>query len=46
MMERLLDELSFTAPEITGQHIPIDGDYVRKQLADVVEDRDLSRYML
>jgi len=46
MMERLLDELSFTAPEITGQHIVIDADYVRKQLADVVEDRDLSRYML
>jgi len=46
MMERLLDELSFTAPEIAGQHIVIDGDYVHKQLADVVEDRDLSRYML
>ncbi len=46
MLERLLDELSFTAPEVTGQHIVIDADYVRKQLADVVEDRDLSRYML
>ena len=46
MLERLLDELSFTAPEVTGQHIVIDADYVLKQLADVVEDRDLSRYML
>ncbi len=46
LMERLLEELSFEAPEIGEQKIPIDADYVQKQLQDVVEDQDLSRYML
>ena len=46
LMERLLEELSFEAPEIGEQSIPIDAVYVQKQLQDVVEDQDLSRYML
>jgi ATP-dependent HslUV protease ATP-binding subunit HslU len=46
LVERLLDELSFVAPEISGQHIKIDRAYVNGQLADLVEDSDLSRYML
>jgi len=46
LMERLLEELSFEAPEIGEQKIPVDAAYVRKQLQDVVEDQDLSRYML
>jgi ATP-dependent HslUV protease ATP-binding subunit HslU len=46
LMERLLEELSFEAPEISGQAVTIDGDYVRKQLADLAGDDDLSRYML
>ncbi len=46
LMERLLEELSFEAPEISGQKITIDGNYVRRQLADLASDEDLSRYML
>ncbi len=46
LMERLLEELSFEAPEIAGQQITIDGGYVRSQLADLAGDEDLSRYML
>ncbi|MGD9497562.1 MAG: ATP-dependent protease ATPase subunit HslU [Armatimonadota bacterium] len=46
LMERLLEELSFEAPEISGQKITIDADYVRAQLADLAGDEDLSRYML
>jgi len=46
LMERLLEELSFAAPEIGEQKVVIDGGYVRDQLKDVVEDQDLSRYML
>ncbi len=46
LVERLLEELSFVAPEIGGQHVKIDAEYVTSQLADVVEDADLSRYML
>ena len=46
MMERLLDELSFEAPDIGSQRVVIDAKYVTEQLKDVVEDHDLSRYML
>lgn len=46
IMERLLSEISFSAPEIGNQTIEIDAAYVRKQLADIIEDRDLSRYIL
>ncbi|MGC9317587.1 MAG: ATP-dependent protease ATPase subunit HslU [Armatimonadota bacterium] len=46
LMERLLEELSFEAPEVSGQSITIDGDYVRAQLKDLATDEDLSRYML
>ena len=46
IMERLLSEISFSAPEMDGQKIKIDADYVREQLADIIEDRDLSRYIL
>jgi ATP-dependent HslUV protease ATP-binding subunit HslU len=45
-MERVLDELSFDAPEKKGQSITIDADYVRKMLTDIVKDQDLSRYIL
>ena len=33
-MERVLDEISFNAPELTEKDVRIDGDYVRKMLAD------------
>jgi len=46
IMERVLDELSFEAPEKKGQQITVDGDYVRKMLTDIVKDQDLSRYIL
>lgn len=46
IMERLLEDLSFSAPDLKGEKIVIDVDYVRKQLADVVMDKDLSKYIL
>ena len=46
IMERVLDELSFDAPEKKGQSVTIDADYVRKMLTDIVKDQDLSRYIL
>lgn len=46
MMERLLDTLSFEAPDIAPRRVVIDEQYVREQLHDVVQNQDLSRYML
>jgi ATP-dependent HslUV protease ATP-binding subunit HslU len=46
IMERVLDEISFDAPEKKGEQIKIDADYVRHMLADIVKDQDLSRYIL
>src|SRR6201995_1981915 len=46
IMERVLDELSFDAPERKGDHVVIDADSVRHMLADIVKDQDLSRYIL
>lgn len=46
VMERVLDELSFEASERGEERFVVTADYVKKQLRDVVEDRDLSRYIL
>ena len=46
IMESLLDEISFEAPEMQGQEVVIDADYVAEQLDEIVEDEDLSRYIL
>jgi ATP-dependent HslUV protease ATP-binding subunit HslU len=46
IMESLLDEISFDAPEMRGREVVIDGDYVADQLDEIVEDEDLSRYIL
>lgn len=46
IMERLLDEISFDAPEMAGKVTVIDARYVREKLKDFVEDEDLSRYIL
>ncbi len=46
IVERVLDEVSFEAPERKGQNFVIDADYVRKSLTDIVKDQDLSRYIL
>jgi ATP-dependent HslUV protease ATP-binding subunit HslU len=46
VMERLLDELSFDAPELPDTSITIDAAYVDRMLADIVKNEDLSRYIL
>jgi ATP-dependent HslUV protease ATP-binding subunit HslU len=46
IMELLLEEVSFTAPDIKGQTVAITPEYVDERLSDVVEDQDLSRYIL
>jgi ATP-dependent HslUV protease ATP-binding subunit HslU len=46
VMERLLDEVSFHAPELDGQSIRIDGAYVDRMLQDIARSDDLSRYIL
>ena len=46
IMETLLDEISFDAPDLTEKEIVIDADYVQQKLSEIVEDEDLSRYIL
>jgi len=46
VMEKLLDEISFDAPELEEKTIVIDAAYVDQMLADIVNDEDLSRYIL
>jgi ATP-dependent HslUV protease ATP-binding subunit HslU len=46
VLERVLEEISFDAPELAGTACVIDREYVSKRLADVVENRDLSRFIL
>ncbi len=46
VLELLLEEVSFAATDLTGQTIPITREYVRERLTNVVEDQDLSRYIL
>ena len=46
IMEKLLEEISFDAPEMKKRSVRIDGAYVRQQLADIVKDQDLSKYIL
>lgn len=46
IMEKLLEELSFDAPEQRDQSVEIDVEYVRRQLSDIARDEDLSRYIL
>ena len=45
LLEKLLEDISFEAPDIDKQ-ITINADYVEEKLADIIEDRDLSRYIL
>ncbi len=45
-MEKVLDEISFEAPELKKKAVKIDAAYVNKQLADIVKNQDLSRYIL
>ncbi len=46
VLERLLEDISFNAPEMAGTEISIDAAHVEKVLNDIVEDKDLSRYIL
>jgi len=46
IMERLLEEVSFEAPEGKGGTVVVDGQYVQDKLASIIEDVDLSRYIL
>jgi ATP-dependent HslUV protease ATP-binding subunit HslU len=46
IMEKVLDELSFEAPDLKKKAVKVDAAYVSKQLADIVKNQDLSRYIL
>ena len=46
ILERLLDEISYSAPEMKGQEVAIDAQYVRDRLSPILKDQDLSRYIL
>jgi ATP-dependent HslUV protease ATP-binding subunit HslU len=46
IMEKLLEDISFDGPDLKKKNIRIDSAYVRKRLADIVKDQDLSRYIL
>jgi len=46
VMERLLDQISFDAPEMGGRELTIDAAYVRERLESILQDQDLSRFIL
>jgi ATP-dependent HslUV protease ATP-binding subunit HslU len=46
VMERLLEEVSFQAPDLSGQEVRVDRAFVRDRLVDILKDEDLSRYIL
>jgi ATP-dependent HslUV protease ATP-binding subunit HslU len=46
ILEKLLEDVSFDGPDLKKKVVKVDAVYVRKQLADIVKDQDLSRYIL
>jgi ATP-dependent HslUV protease ATP-binding subunit HslU len=46
ILEKVLEEISFEGPDLKKKNVKIDGAYVRKALTDIVQDQDLSRYIL
>jgi ATP-dependent HslUV protease ATP-binding subunit HslU len=46
ILERLLDDVSFSAPEMQGKEVAIDAQYVRERLSPILKNEDLSRYIL
>src|SRR5271166_5505933 len=46
IMEKMLEDVSFAGPDLKKKTVKVDAAYVRKQLADIVKDQDLSRYIL
>jgi ATP-dependent HslUV protease ATP-binding subunit HslU len=46
IIEKVLDEISFTATDRSGEKIDIDAKYVKNNLGDIVKDTDLSKFIL
>jgi ATP-dependent HslUV protease ATP-binding subunit HslU len=46
ILEKVLDEISFEAPDLKKKNVKVDGAYVTKQLSEIVKNQDLSRYIL
>jgi ATP-dependent HslUV protease ATP-binding subunit HslU len=46
VMERVLDEISFSAPDRGGETITVDADYIEKHIGDLARNADLSRFIL
>ena len=46
IIERVLDEISFTATDISGEKIIVDSEYIKKNLVELVKDTDLSKFIL
>ena len=46
VMERLLESVSFEAPDRGGEPVVIDADYVERELGELLENEDLTRYIL
>ena len=46
LMERLMEDILFDAPDVDNKKIIIDKAFVHRKLADIIEDQDLSRYIL
>ena len=46
ILERLLEDISFEAPDVKKKSLSIDGDYVRKKLQDIMQNEDLSKFIL
>jgi ATP-dependent HslUV protease ATP-binding subunit HslU len=46
VLERLLEEVSFEAPDMKDKFVHVDAEFVRSRLEDIVKDEDLSRYIL
>jgi ATP-dependent HslUV protease ATP-binding subunit HslU len=46
IMEKLLEDVAYEAPDISSKNVVVDADYVRNKLSEIVKDEDLSRYIL
>jgi ATP-dependent HslUV protease ATP-binding subunit HslU len=46
ILEKILEEISFDAPDVSEKEFKVDSDYIKNKISDIVKDRDLSRYIL
>ncbi len=46
ILEKILEEISFNAPDTSEKEFKVDSDYIKNKISDIVKDRDLSRYIL